>query len=204
MGKLIFGMLTEPEVVLFDAQVGIPVESLLDPVLEPMLIGAGPDEIFYLHLLEFAHAEDEVACGYLVPEGFTHLGDSEGKLLSSGVKHILEVDEYTLRRLGTQVGYRCLILHRAYEGLEHEVEHAGLSELAAASRTFPVFDVVGAPALLALLAVHQRVSETLHVPTGNPGLRMHKDGSIQANHIVALLHDCLPPGFLDIILEFYP
>jgi hypothetical protein len=64
--------------------------------------------------------------------------------------------------------------------------------------------MVSAPALFTLLALHQRVSETLHMPTGNPGLRMHKDGSIQANHVVAFLDGCLPPGFLDIILELYP
>jgi hypothetical protein len=59
--------------------------------------------------------------------------------------------------------------------------------------------MVSAPALMALFTFYQRVSEALYMSAGNPGLGMHHDGGVQANHVVAFLDDCLPPGLFDIV-----
>ena len=62
-------------------------------------------------------------------------------------------------------------------------------------------DLVRPEALMALLAVHQRVGEGTQMTGGNPGLRIHEDGAVNADILRTLLDKLLPPGPLDIILE---
>src|SRR5262249_15582267 len=81
-----------------------------------------------LHLLELAGAEDEVARSDLVAEGLADLPDAEGQLAPHGLGYVVEVDEDALRRLRPQIGEGGVLLHRAHEGLEHEVELAGRGE----------------------------------------------------------------------------
>src|SRR3972149_5435535 len=73
-----------------------------------------------------ASTEDEVPRGDLVAERLADLGDAERDLLPGGPLHVQEVDVDPLGGLGPQVDGRGRILHRPHEGLEHEVEHAGL------------------------------------------------------------------------------
>ena len=54
-------MLIEAEVVRFDAEVGVPLQPGVDPVLMPLPCGVRLDEELHLHLLELPGAEDEVA-----------------------------------------------------------------------------------------------------------------------------------------------
>jgi hypothetical protein len=70
------------QVVGVDAEVDVPAGALVDPVLVPVLVGAGLDEELHLHLLELAGAEDEVARGDLVAEALADLGDAERRLLA--------------------------------------------------------------------------------------------------------------------------
>jgi hypothetical protein len=102
------------------------------------------------------------------------------------------------------------VLHRPHEGLEHEVEEAGLSQLAfvvlpRSLRRLPaaglVPQLVFPEALLADLALHQRVGEPLHVSRGLPHLRMHEDGRVQPLHVVPLVHHPAPPPLLHVPLE---
>ena len=126
MGKLIGVVLADTEVVFGDACADEPVEAVLHPLVKPFLVAAWLDKVFDLHLLELAGAEDEVAHGNLVAERLAYLRDAEGQLLARGVQDVEEVDEDALRGLGSEVGLRGVVLHGTEEGLEHEVEHAGV------------------------------------------------------------------------------
>src|SRR5690606_16595723 len=82
VGELLLRVLVEAQVVLGDAEVGVPLEALVDPVLVPLLVGAGLDEELHLHLLELAGPEDEVARRDLVAERLADLADAERDLLA--------------------------------------------------------------------------------------------------------------------------
>ena len=66
----------------------------------------------------------------------------------------------------------------------------------------PVLDeLVGAEALMALAAVHQRIGEAAEMAARHPGLRVHQDRGVKADVVGILLHELLPPGVLDVLLE---
>ena len=218
--ELVLGVLADAQLLLADAEAGPPVEPLLDPALVPLLVGAGEDEVLDLHLLELAVTEDEVAGGDLVAERLADLGDAEGELAAGGGEDVIEVDEDALSGLRPQVGDGGAVLHWPDVRLEHQVEHARLGEFAAAIRArhagdvhgFPVdalrlvrvlHQLVGAEAALAGLAVDHRVGECVNVAAGLPDARIHDDGGVQADDIVALLDGGAPPGLLDVVLELH-
>ena len=62
-------------------------------------------------------------------------------------------------------------------------------------------DLVRPEALLALLAVHQRVGEAPHVAAGHPNLGVHEDGGVQAHVIGVLLDKLFPPRPFDVVLQ---
>ena len=62
-------------------------------------------------------------------------------------------------------------------------------------------ELVRAEALVAFAAVHQRIGEAAQVAGGDPGLRVHQDSGIKADVIRVLLHELLPPGALDVVLQ---
>src|SRR5262249_42758485 len=112
-------MLKPAQVLLADAKIEEPGLPGVDPVLEPLFIGAGLDEELQLHLLELAGPEDEVARCDLVPEGLADLADAERDLLARGLNDVLVVDEDALGSLRTQVGQPGLVLGGAEIGAEH-------------------------------------------------------------------------------------
>jgi len=62
--------------------------------------------------------------------------------------------------------------------------------------------VVLAPALLALAeALHERIREALEMARGLPRARVHEDGGVESDDVVALLHHRAPPLGLDARLE---
>ena len=65
-----------------------------------------------------------------------------------------------------------------------------------------LYDLVRPEAFMALFTVHQGVGEGTQMTGGNPGLRIHEDGAVNADILRTLLDKLLPPGPLDIILEF--
>ena len=66
----------------------------------------------------------------------------------------------------------------------------------------PVLDeFVGSVAHLAGLAVDEGVVEGGDVAGGYPDLRVHEDGRIQADVVGVFLHELLPPGLFDVVLE---
>ena len=210
VGELIGVMGAQAQVIGTQAQLDIPALALCKPVLEPPLgLGRGNEEL-HLHLLELSCAEDEVAGGDLVAEGLADLGDPEGRLLARELQHVLEVDEDALSGLGAQVGGRAGLLDGADGGLEHEVEVAGLGQvalvgLAGVLRWFApawqLAEVVGAEALLAGAAVDQRVGEAGEVAGGLPHARVLEDRRVDRDDVVALLKHRAPPLVLDVGLE---
>ena len=111
--QLLLRMLVEPQVLRVDAQVDIPLQAGVDPVLMPLAGGVGFDEELHLHLLELAGAEDESCPGDLVAEALADLADAERRLLARRGDHVGEVDEDALRRLRAQIVQTLLGLDRA-------------------------------------------------------------------------------------------
>src|SRR6185312_13571359 len=92
----------EREMLALHAEVEIPLESPLAPVVEPLRLGLRVDEELHLHLLELAHAIGEVAGANLVAKRLADLRDTKGQLPAHALLHVLEVDVDALRRLWPQ------------------------------------------------------------------------------------------------------
>ena len=81
----------------------MPVEPLLLPVFVPLFLCAGADEELHFHLLEFAHAEDELPGYDLVPEGLPDLGNAEGDLHPGRLLDVQEINKDALCGFGTEI-----------------------------------------------------------------------------------------------------
>ena len=126
--------------------------------------------------------------------------------------HVLEVDEDALGRFRPEVDHAWrILLDRADEGLEHQIELAGFGELAfmmfaglfagfAGALAFG--DLVGAEAGLAAFAIDQGVGEVDFMTRGLPDGAVHEDGAVEADDIAAGGDVVMPPGVLDIAEEF--
>ena len=224
VGQLLRRVLEVPQVVSVHAEVDVPAGPLVDPVLVPLLVGAGHDEELHLHLLELAGAEDEVARRDLVAERLADLADAERRLLARGLHDVGEVDEDALRGLRSQVVQARLVLDRAQVGLQHHVEVARLGPLAAGAAVgardrgqldgvgvghvvllgVPLLQVVGAEPLVAAEALDQRVGEDADVAGGDPDLTRQDHRGVEADDVVTALDDRLPPLPLDVLLELHP
>src|SRR5215510_13484884 len=107
MCQLFARLLVLPNVFLPHPKRQVPVVASLDPPLMPLLVInlAGLenrrrlDEVFDLHLLEFASPKDKIARGNLVPKRFADLRYPKRQLLVCSILDVLEIDEYTLRCL---------------------------------------------------------------------------------------------------------
>ena len=220
-------VVTQAQVLLLDAQAQQPVLAVILPVSEPLQVGARLAEELALHLLELAGTEGEVARRDLVAEGLADLADAEGQLAAGGALDVGKVDEDALCGLRAEVAGRGAVLGDADGRLEHQVELADGSEVMLAADGaddvlvlgdelvhlvkahgidvhFGVLvadELVGTVTCLAGAAVQQRVREARHVTGGDPGLRIHDDGCIQAHVVGAFLHELLQPCFLDVVLE---
>ncbi len=96
------------------------------------------------------------------------------------------------------------VLHRSRMRLEHQVEGASLGEVVGAAVGADAFDLVGPPALVAVLAVDQGVGEGGQVPRGVPHGRGTQNGGVEPDDVVALLHHGAPPRVLDIAQHVDP
>ena len=208
MRQLVGVVRAQPDLIGPDAELHVPAHALLEPVLVPLLRLVRRDEVLHLHLLELARAEDEVAGGDLVAERLADLRDSERRLLTRELQDVLEVEEDPLGGLGAQEDARALLRDRAHVGLEHQVEHARLGQLAAAlgaaqlALGLGLAQVILAPAPLALAeALDERVGEALEVAGGLPRLRVEQDRRVQGDDVVAQLEHRAPPLVLDVVLQ---
>ena len=88
------------------------------------------------------------------------------------------------------------VLHLALgEGVD------GLTQLEAVLRAPVLDELIRAEALVALAAVHQRIGEAAQMAARHPGLGIHQDRRVEADVVGILLHELLPPGVLDVLLE---
>ena len=101
-----------------NAQVNEPVPAVFNPCVKVLICFVGVNEVFDLHLLEFAGAEDEVAGGDLVTERLTDLPDTEGRTFTGRSHHIVEVYEDTLRSFGAQKVQPFLVIDRTQVGFQ--------------------------------------------------------------------------------------
>ncbi len=116
-----------------NAQGEVPFEAFLFPVAEPLHFGAGTDEELHFHLLELAHAEDELTGDDLVAEGFANLGNAEGNLHAARFLDVEEVDEDALGGFGTEVEGVAVVDDGAHLGGKHEVELTHIGPVAGAA-----------------------------------------------------------------------
>ena len=126
-------MVTQTQILVFQTDAQQELVAEIAPVLEPFQIGAGFAEKFQLHLLEFAHTEDEVAGRDLVAEGLADLTDAERQLAPGGALHIHKVGKDALRGFGTQIHRVFRILGNTLEGFEHQVKLPDVGEVVLAA-----------------------------------------------------------------------
>ena len=193
----------EPAHVLgVNTQVNKPVPAVFNPCVKVLICFVGVNEVFDLHLLEFAGAEDEVAGGDLVAECLTDLPDTEGRAFAGCGHHIVEVYEDALRGFGAQKVQPFLVIDRTQVGFQQarEVLRFGPFAAGAAVRAdnlthifgcTPLFSfeslnqVVLALAPVAREAFHQRVHKGCHVPGCFPHRARQDYRRVQPNHIRA-------------------
>ena len=120
--QLLGVVVTQPQVLVLQADAQQPVVAEGAPILEPLQIGAGLAEELQLHLLKLPHAEDEVARGDLIAEGLADLAYAEGQLAPGSALGVYEVGENALRCLGPQIHGVLGVLGNTLEGLEHQVK----------------------------------------------------------------------------------
>ena len=218
------------EVFFLDAQAEQPIFAELFPIGEPFEVGAGLAEEFQLHLLEFSHAEDEVAGSDFVSEALAHLSDAEGDLHARRTLDVEEVDENALRGLGTQIKSADAVFRDALESLEHQVELPHAREVALAANgtgdllftdiifhfgVVPagdalfammlfhiIFDeIVRAVTGLAGSAIHERIAESADVTARDPNVGIHQNGAVDTRVESIFLHEFFPPGALYVVFQ---
>ena len=87
-------------------------------------------------------------------------------------------------------------------GLAHGVHAAAQLKIVFLA---PVLDhLVGAEALVALLAVHEGVGKAAHVAGGHPDLGVHEDGGVQPHVVGVLLDKLFPPGLFHVVFQLHP
>ena len=79
---------------------------------------------------------------------------------------------------------------------------SGFGEFAAAVRAVWGIKMVFAEAAVALAAFGEGVGEARDVSAGAPDVGAHEDGGVESYDVVAAPNEGLPPGVLDVLLEF--
>jgi hypothetical protein len=203
-------VLAHTKLAVTQAVAAVPVEPLVDPVAVPLVGLVRRNEELHFHLLELAHAEEEVTGGDLVAKRLPGLGDSERRLASRDLEDVLEVDEDSLRGLRPKEGTRALFLERADRRLEHQVELARLGQVALGRLTGPlarlapavrVLQLVRPEAQLAGTAVDQRVAEPADMAGRFPDLGMQDHRRVDCDDVVAVSHHRLEPARPDVVLH---
>ncbi len=100
-------MVVKAVVFITKTECSEPFDPYLFPVPEPFKFGAGGDKVLHLHLFEFPHPENELACNNLIPESFSDLGNTKRDLHSSCFLDIQEIDENSLCCFGPEINFTC-------------------------------------------------------------------------------------------------
>src|SRR5699024_10698906 len=75
--QLLLRVLVQTQVLRLNAQVDVPLQASINPVLVPLFVLTRLDEELHLHLLELTSTENEVTWGDLVTERLTDVRDTE-------------------------------------------------------------------------------------------------------------------------------
>ena len=208
MRALRIGQLVKTQPLGSDAVARIPVLAALYPRTKGLHVGAVVgNEIFQLRLFELANPKGEVSGRDLVAERFSDLRHAERRPLARALVDVFEVHEDALRGLRAQVRHRRRVFHRPDRRAHHQIEVARLGKrvfAAAVGALRAILEMVGAKAMLTDLAVDHHVVKGIDVPRCLPYERMHDDGRIEGNDVVAQLDGVAPPGALDVLLEHGP
>src|SRR6185295_7174573 len=97
-----------------------------------LLVFAGFDEVFHLHLFELARAKDEVAGCDFVAKALSNLSDTKWELSPRSRQDIEKVYEDSLCGLRPQVGQRrgIVLFRRSTDrGAKHQIESAWLCQV---------------------------------------------------------------------------
>ena len=132
--QLLRVMVAQAKVLLLHAEREQPLLAEAAPVGEPLEVRTRLTEELQLHLLEFTHAENEVARRDLVAERLADLADAERQLAARGALHVDEVHKDALRRLRAKIHGVLRVLRDALERLEHQVELTDIREVVLAAR----------------------------------------------------------------------
>ena len=132
--QLLRVMVAQAKVLLLHAEGEQPLLAEAAPVGKPLEVRARLAEELQLHLLEFTHAENEVARCDLVAERLADLADAERQLAARGALHVDEVHKDALRRLRAEIHGVLRVLRDALERLEHQVELTDIREVVLAAR----------------------------------------------------------------------
>ena len=104
-------VLVPVKVLFFDTETEEPVPLFFFDTLVVVFVFARFDEILRVGLFELAAAEEEVARGDFVAEGFADLGDTEGDFDAASIDDVLKIEIDTLAgfarkisRLGVLLG----------------------------------------------------------------------------------------------------
>src|SRR5215831_19000552 len=98
--QLVLRMLAELQPVACQAELRVPEESRVAPVLIPLGRLAWMAEELDLHLLELARAKCEIPRRDLVAKALAHLSDAERHADATRIEHVFEVHEDALGGLG--------------------------------------------------------------------------------------------------------
>ena len=230
-GEFFRFVVAQTEVFLADAEAGQPVITELAPIGKPLKVRAGLAEELKLHLLKLADAENEVAGRDLVAEALADLRNAERDLAAGGALDVFEVDEDALCGFRAQVDLRGIVFRHTLVCFEHQVEFADVGEVALAAAgagdglfaderdhilvghcldvrlgiagfVAPVLDeLVCAVTHFTGFAVDERIVERGDMAGGDPHLRIHENGGVEADIIRVFLDEFFPPGFFNVVFQ---
>ena len=160
------------------------------------------------------------------------MANAEWQLCARRTRHVLEIDEYSLRGFGAQIARRRRVLGHALKGLEHEVElfdgrkvgfaangagdfmlgykrrqrvviHARYGHAQLVLGGVRLDEVVGAATAFARAAVHERVGKSAQMTGRLPSTSVHEYCAVQPEVVFALGHELAPPRFFDIVVQLH-
>ena len=91
----------------------------------------------------------------------------------------------------------------SYEILHFLLAHVSGVYVLACVRGVLLYQLIRAEALLAALAVHERIGEAADVAGGDPCLRIHENGAVKTYVMSVFRYKLTPPCFLNVVFEFY-
>ncbi len=208
-GAIFFRNIKDGDLAAWDPNRFVPGQPIGEPLVEPLFALFWANEEFNLHLFEFTGTEGKVAGIDFVSEGFSDLGDAEGKFLAGNLEDIFKLNKHGLGGFRAEVGEVPFVLDWADIGFEHEIELAGFGELSPASGDkFAGFlgaggggDLVGTETAFAGFAIDHGVGESGFVAAGFPNGAAHENGAIHSDDIVPVLGHRFPPIFLQVTFQ---